>query len=415
MNNVIKKVNIFMILLSLIGFAIMPSVVHASTDPVTLGDLEDLLNELKRQQRENDANQKYTQQQIEARNQAIKNAEAEKVAAEAEQLLAHQKVEESNRKIEQLKKEANEVLLYLQQMQGQNAYVEYVTGATSMTDLVTRIAAIEQISNHIQTTMDNLEIEISKNEKLKIELEEKQKRLDIELDNYRKSIETFSAQLDEYSKNAPGIAEQVAIAQRSYNESKEQCSNNSKTANLGRNAKLSDCSDTPYNAGWLKPLNKGVITSRISIRNNPATGEVGEYHNGLDIGGNPEGTPVYAAAAGTVRAIIPRYRCGGNMVYITATVGGQQYTTYYYHLLTYNVRVGQTVTQNTIIGTVGGYSTSINHGGYDKCTTGAHLHFGVQTGYIYSGTVNNSKVIVPPGFPNYEGYRFSSRSAYWAP
>jgi murein DD-endopeptidase MepM/ murein hydrolase activator NlpD len=100
------------------------------------------------------------------------------------------------------------------------------------------------------------------------------------------------------------------------------------------------------------------------------------------------------------------------MLYINVNVGGVKYTTYYYHLLTVNVKVGDVVTQNTVIGTVGGYSTSTTHGGYDSCTTGAHLHFGVAKGY-YSGSINRANVITPPGFPNAKGYRFTSRTDYY--
>ena len=66
----------------------------------------------------------------------------------------------------------------------------------------------------------------------------------------------------------------------------------------------------------------------------------------------------------------------------------------------------------TVIGTVGGYTTSTAYGGYDSCTTGPHLHFGVAEGY-YNGTIYRNSVITPPGFPNQYGYRFYSRTDYW--
>ena len=136
----------------------------------------------------------------------------------------------------------------------------------------------------------------------------------------------------------------------------------------------------------------------------------GSYHNALDIGGNSEGTPVYAAAAGVVSGKIYRYSCGGNMLYIDVNVGGQAYTTYYYHLLDFNVEIGDVVDQNTVIGWVGGGpSTSSAYGGYDNCTTGAHLHFGVARGYYNGYSVSRSNVITPPGFPNTYGWSFYSR------
>ena len=98
------------------------------------------------------------------------------------------------------------------------------------------------------------------------------------------------------------------------------------------------------------------------------------------------------------------------MLYIDVNVDGKEYTTYYYHLLRFNVSMGQKVDTNTIIGWVGGYSTSSVHGGYDTCTTGAHLHFGVATGYYNGYSIPMSNVITPPGFPNQSGWSFYSRT-----
>ena len=86
----------------------------------------------------------------------------------------------------------------------------------------------------------------------------------------------------------------------------------------------------------------------------------------------------------------------------------------YYHLLDFNVSIGDVVTQDTIIGWVGGWSTSTEHGGYDNCTTGSHLHYGVAKGYYNPSTgIVRSNVITPPGFPNSKGYSFYSRTDMW--
>ena len=99
------------------------------------------------------------------------------------------------------------------------------------------------------------------------------------------------------------------------------------------------------------------------------------------------------------------------MLFIDVNVNGQSYLTYYYHLLNFNVKVGDVVTQDTVIGWVGGYSTSTSHGGYDSCTTGAHLHFGVAKGsWDKYHSSPQYDVIVPPGFPNQYGWRFYSRT-----
>lgn len=396
-----KLISQILLISLLFTWIFSPIQVFAANDPQTLGDLKNELAALKKKKSDNDANQKYTQAQIRAREQAIINAESEITKAQGEMEEAERKIEESNEKIASLKESTQKLLTFLQQMKSQNEYLEYISGASSMTDLVMRISAVEQITSYNQDFLNRLEQLIKENEALKVELEKKQKDLEVRIVNYQATIKSLYGDLESYDKFAVDIDTQIKTMESQVNAYVKLCANSSKSY-LGDNELLADCTNVPYNAGWLKPLNKGTVTSTIGTR-------WGSYHNALDIGGNKEGTPVYAAAAGTVSGIIWRYRCGGNMLYINVTVGGKKYTTYYYHLLTINVSYGQTVTQNTIIGTVGGGSSTSS---YDHCSTGAHLHFGVANGY-YTGSIKKANVITPPGFPNTKGYKFSSRTAYY--
>ena len=395
--NVVCTILVF---LTTMTWILSPIQVRAA-EPQTLGDLKNELAALKKKKSDNEANQKYTESQIKAREQAIINAEAEISKAQGEMEAAEQKIEESNTKISELKGETEKLLLFLQQMKSQNEYMEYISGASSMTDLMMRISAVEQITSYNQDFLKKLEELIKENEALKIELEKKQKELEGKIISYQATIKSLYGSLEAYDKFALDIDTQIKTMQSQVNAYVKLCAASSKSY-LGDNELLTDCANVPYNAGWLKPLKSGTITSTIGTR-------WGSYHNALDIGGNKEGTNVYAAASGTVAGIIYRYRCGGNMVYINVNVGGKKYTTYYYHLLTVNVKYGQIVNQNTVIGTVGGGKQTQS---YDRCTTGAHLHFGVANGY-YTGSIKKSNVITPPGFPNKKGYKFKSRTDYY--
>jgi murein DD-endopeptidase MepM/ murein hydrolase activator NlpD len=112
---------------------------------------------------------------------------------------------------------------------------------------------------------------------------------------------------------------------------------------------------TPSSAGLIWPVN-GPITSPFGWR-------WGRMHQGIDIG-VPEGTPIHAAAAGTV------IYCGweegyGNLVVLD---NGGNLATAYAHQSAIAVTCGQYVTQGDVIGYVG-------------CTghcTGPHLHFEVR-------------------------------------
>ncbi len=387
----------------LIGILFLPFKVYGAAE--TLGDLRSSYNALVKEQKDNANKTAATKAEIERKKKAIAQAQIDLQAAETEEKETEEKIQESNEHIEQLKWEAEKVLLYMQQLQGQNVYVEYVSGATSMTELITRVEAINQISDYITDTVDNLKEEIKNNEQLKIELQEKQKKLQAQIVSYEKIIEQNYNNLETYDKFADDIDTKVAAAKKQLDTYVDLC-----RSNLGKtddNVKLDDCTKVPVNSGWMKPLKSGTITSLIGYR-------WGSYHNALDIGGNPEGTPVYAAAAGIVAGIQAKTSCGGNRVFINTNINGTKYTYFYYHLLSYNVKVGDVVDQNTVVGYVGGgRSTSYKYGGYDTCTTGAHLHFGIAYGWVSSHVGKGYVMEKLPGFGNYEGYKFTSRLDYY--
>lgn len=401
----IKKVLLFAFLFLLLA----PVKVDAAAE--TLGDLRRAYEDLVAEKRAYDNQSQQAKDEIASKQAAIRQSEVDLSKAEEEEEETKLKIADSNEKIEQNKKEAEKVLTYMQQMQSRNAYVEYVTGSSSMTELVTRMEAVKQVTDYIQTVLNDLETEIKRNEELVVELEAKQKDLSEKIVAYEAKITQLYNNVEEYNESSLSLDDKISTAKEEYEYKKKQCK-----ANLGKDddsVKLADCSKVISNGAWLKPLTSGVITSTMGYRTHPVTGQAYKFHDAVDIGVG-EGTPIYAAAAGEVVAKISRSSCGGNKLYINVNVAGNNYTTYYYHLLRFNVNVGDIVDQNTIIGYVGGYSTSTSHGGYDGCTTGAHLHFGVQTGFYSTSTgVQQSRVIVPPGFGNYVGYRFSSRYDYY--
>ena len=116
-------------------------------------------------------------------------------------------------------------------------------------------------------------------------------------------------------------------------------------------------------SGLIKPIPGASITSPYGMRLHPIL-HIWKLHDGTDFGAGC-GTPVHAAASGTVTE--EYYNGGyGNRLFIDhGNVSGRFMTTAYNHLSGYAVKVGQHVTQGQVIAYVGttGYST------------GCHLHF----------------------------------------
>ena len=90
-------------------------------------------------------------------------------------------------------------------------------------------------------------------------------------------------------------------------------------------------------------------------------------HNGVDFG-IPNGTPILAAADGTVDKVGFEDNGYGNFVKMSHMDGATKYYTYYAHLQSTSVSNGQKIKAGTVLG------LSNNTG----ASTGPHLHFGIK-------------------------------------
>ena len=117
---------------------------------------------------------------------------------------------------------------------------------------------------------------------------------------------------------------------------------------------------------WPLPV-AGTITSPQGYRTDPITGEI-SYHSGTDIT-VPEGTPILAAADGTVTVANALDSWGGSYGYHVKLDHGGGLTTLYAHCSSICVTVGQQVKAGQVIAYVG-------HTGR---ATGPHLHFEIHT------------------------------------
>jgi murein DD-endopeptidase MepM/ murein hydrolase activator NlpD len=114
---------------------------------------------------------------------------------------------------------------------------------------------------------------------------------------------------------------------------------------------------------WTTPLQRpcvGTITAYYGTHRAYNAGPYTSYHSGVDFRA-PTGTPVYAAAAGTVVMAEP-LTVRGNVVFIDH---GWGVLTGYWHLSSTEVVVGQYVEQGQLIARVGNTGLS----------TGSHLHW----------------------------------------
>lgn len=163
------------------------------------------------------------------------------------------------------------------------------------------------------------------------------------LEKYETECKEFSSVEDCVSKLYQEVKTvKVANTKSSISTSKGTSSTSSKTSSLGIN--------------FITPTT-GTITSRFGVRSR-------DNHKGIDIGA-PKGTPIKAAASGTVLHSGNKNDGYGNYVILSHRNGVQ---TYYAHCSELLVSKGQSVEQGQVIAKVG--STGIS--------TGNHLHFEVR-------------------------------------
>ncbi len=390
-NNVLIRI---ILVLALVFATIFSSydVKAASTGNETLKDLKNQLSELKAKKKAQEDKKDLTEAQIKDYQKKSENAHLEMIKAQEQVEEVNKNIEKTNAEIEVVKKESAELLVLNQKTESENIYLSYITGASTMTELIMRSDMIDMLTNYNNSKLKELELLTENNKKLNKSLEDYQKELEEKRKEYDELADKLGDELAKIDESAVTIDEEI--------ENTESLIKYYQNYGCKDNDILSVCvaSHNQNNTGWLKPVPKGVITSLFGYREAP-TPTTGNNHTGIDIGVS-EGTGVYAAANGIVGAIVLRSSCGGNKVYIWTTVNGKKYTYAYLHLKTIDVKVGDEVNVNQIVAHSGGRSY-----GYDTCTTGPHLHFGISEGHWFGAAGDlalskfNSYLINPPGFP----------------
>lgn len=383
MGDKMKKIIIITLLFSLF---IIPMKVEAKT----LDDLYKELASLEEKYKKANSDKKLNEQELEKIGKEIVEINNSILKTEEEMKQAEQDIVDSNKKIEEKKHETDELMKFLQITNGGNVYLEYLFEAESYTDFIYRYSIVTQMSGYNTKLMNELEELIDELNEKKENLKTKEKELESKKKKLRDRQDTVRANISNLREEGTTIEDDIADIKREIK--------NYESYGCSRYQDLNTCMGIPVADGWNYPLMYGCVTSEYTL--NRQDWSPGSEHHAIDLSCVPEGTKVYAAAEGTVARVVYRSSCGGNMVWIYHVVNGKAYTTVYMHLLSISVSYGQDVTPATVVGTMGGYSTSSDYGGYDDCTSGAHLHFGTAYGHNSVG---------------FNSYSFNPRNVYYFP
>lgn len=251
------------------------------------------------------------------------------------------------------------------------AYLQIIFESSSINELLSNLHNIQRIVSYDKELLEELEVSKKKTQEQRAVLEDsktKMTQIQAEVKSEQAVMESnLSVQMDEKGKITQDI-EKLKIQEQELQ--KESAAIEKRIKQL-----TTTTSTQPYSGGIMAwPLSiKGTVTSNFGSRTNPIS-KSRENHLGVDIAA-PKGTPVLAAADGTV--ISSQYQNSYGNVIMVDHGGG--IVTLYAHNSSLVSKKGDKVKKGQTIAKVGstGYST------------GNHLHFEVRV---------NGKPVNPMGY-----------------
>ena len=360
------------------------------------------------------------QQEKEAQNQALDSMQTDKANTEAEiaaldeQLTSVQgqidttnaELEQTEAALEQTKKdleaarekeqqqyETLKLRIKVMYKKGETGYLEILLAAEDITSLLNSTEYISKISDYDRNLLQNLqdtrtqietlekqqEEEVARITQLKEELEGQEAELQGILDEKAAYIQSLNASIEYTEDYIQELEENISMEQQALSEIEAEIRAAAAAAEAAAAAAaqeaaasgggdggssyvpdVSTASKPSYGGGWVWPSDTTLLTDTFGYQD-----WRGGSHNGIDIGAS-YGSPIYAAASGTVW-IAGYSSSAGNWVVIDH---GGGVLTVYMHASALYVSSGQYVSAGQSIAAVGSTGWS----------TGPHLHFGVMAG-----------------------------------
>lgn len=361
---------------------------------------------------ENDKEEKEQQiealeQEKEEQNQALDSMQTDKANTEAEiesldsQLTSVQteidttnsELEQTEAALEQTKKdleaarekekkqyETLKLRIKVMYKKGDTGYLEILLAAEDITSLLNSTEYISKISDYDSNLLQSLqetraqieelekqqEEEVARITQLKEELEAQETELQGILDEKAAYIQSLNATIEYTEEYIQELEENISMEQQALAEIEAEIRAAAAAAASGDGESsgyvedVSNAYKPSYGGGWVWPSDTTYLTDTFGYQD-----WRGGSHNGIDIGAS-YGSPIYAAASGTVW-IAGYSSSAGNWVVIDH---GGGVLTVYMHASALYVSSGQYVSAGQSIAAVGSTGWS----------TGPHLHFGVMVG-----------------------------------
>lgn len=309
-----------------------------------------------------------TKKKISAKEDEITDKEEELILAKADE----------NDQYESMKKR----IRYMYE-NGNTGFVEILCSSKSIGEFLNNAEYISRISGYdrnmlvefqkVVTNVENQEAELKKEyeelQTMQDDLITKQDSVNELIKNKQNEIQTLTSELGDTKNKLAQLEAAAAEAERKQKEAAAAAKKAQEVAAAKKNTSSSGSSSGSAGATvvsgkgiFTHPCPGGYISSGFGYRTQPIAG-ASTNHKGIDFAA-ATGTPIYAAASGTV--ISAGY--AGNAGNLLVISHGNGLLTYYMHCNAIYVSAGQKVSRGQNVAAVGTTGNS----------TGPHLHFQVM-------------------------------------
>lgn len=237
----------------------------------------------------------------------------------------------------------------------------------------------------LSSEMDELR---TKKEKEIVLLTEKEKKLQAQNLFYSMQIKGKVKDIEELSSKLDSIEEIIGIKK---NDSDQDAITRATLARISSSQKMYMLTTIPNGS----PLKDTKTTASFGYRIHPVTNQK-QFHRGIDLKAQMN-TPIYSTADGVVRYVQPRNSGDFGRVIIIAHNFG--FETVYAHLRQTDVKLGDVVKKNQLIGMSGSSGRS----------TGPHLHYEIR----YASMVLNPRDFMDWNLKSYENIFSKQRRVKW--
>ena len=352
-----KALSFLLVLVLCLGMAIQANATEISETQKKAEELEKKKKDAEKEKQSLEKQLESIVSEMEETKTKIEEKETEISAKEEELIQA--KVDE-NDQYESMKKR----IKYMYE-NGNTQFVEILCESKSIGEFLNNAEYITTISEYDRTMLVEFQAVVKDVEEQEAalqaeydELETMQNDLITKQDSVTELMESKDAEIEQISSDLGDTKDKLSELQAAAAaaERKQQEKNSGYSNNAGASVITGNGTFTHPCPGYT------YISSEFGYREQPIEG-ASTNHKGMDFAA-PAGTPIYAAASGTVTSASYSGNAG-NMIVINHGNGLQ---TYYMHCNSMYVRAGQTVSKGQNIGAVGSTGNS----------SGPHLHFQVM-------------------------------------